>query len=231
MTNPFEKKPTPSPLPPVEAPSLELPKPEPQIPDAPFIPEHPRVSEGLPSSVKEHISIDDLSPEHAEQVADMLNPIKNPALTENLRQEARDRKLQNPDQNGPVVPSTAAEMAEYERRYDTGWQDPAPREGSQEVTEKDKEAVENLRRVVELMDEFELKYPIGELNAITHITLAELVVHPVRKPANIALVHIKKAIDALHSKKMPEIHGRFLSLSQAVGMYNSLTKTVDHDRG
>lgn len=215
------------PKPVAETPRHELPVTEPQIPDAPTHPEKPLDPPQL--SIKERVSADTLTPEQAEQAARMFEPIRDPVLNAARRQEARERQRLHPDQDGPVVPSTAAEMAEYERRYDSGWQDPADSQSREAVNQKEREDLENLRRAVELMDEFELAYPLQELHAITHISVPELMAHPIRKPANIALVHIRKAIDATGSKKIPEIEERYLRLSRAVGKYNSLSKSVEHD--
>lgn len=128
------------------------------------------------------------------------------------------------------VPYTAEEMAAAKARLDADYIEPetAPL-NSDEQTQKEKGDLENLRKTVELMDEFELKYPLSELHAITSIPLAALIEHPIRKPANIALVHIRKAMN-LVSKRIPELDDRYARLSRAVGMYNSQTKTVDHDR-
>lgn len=227
MTNPSEIPPANPPKPVMETPGHELPVTEPQIPDAPALPK--QLHEQAQPNIKEHVSVDALTPEQAEQAARMFEPIRDPALNAARRQEARERQRLHPDQDGPVVPSTAAEMAEYERRYDSGWQDHADPQSREAVNQKEREDLENLRRAVELMDEFELAYPLQELHAIIHISVPELVAHPIRKPANIALVHIRKAIGATGSKKIPEIEERYLRLSRAVGKYNSLSKSVEHD--
>ncbi len=128
------------------------------------------------------------------------------------------------------VPYTPEEMAAAKKRLDTDYVEPETVPlSSDEETQKEKEVLENLKKVVELMDEFELKYPLQELYAITAVSLAEVVEHPVRKPANIALVHIRKAMGLV--KVTPEIDARYLRLSRAVGIYNSISKTLDHDRG
>lgn len=129
------------------------------------------------------------------------------------------------------VPYTPEEMAAAKQRLDADYEEPeATPPSPDEQTQKERADVENFRKAVELMDEFELRYSLVELHAITNISLAELVEHPVRKPANTALVHIRKAM-ALTTKKVPELDERYLRLSRAVGMYNSISKTVDHDRG
>lgn len=226
MTNPFEEQPVQPLKPEAEAPSQEgLSQTEPHMLDALAMPEQAHAA--TQTSIRERVSVDDLTPEQAEQATEMLRPIQNPALNAARRQEAKDRQRLNPDQDGPVVPSTADEMAEYERRYDSGWQDPTPQQSPEEMAQK--EGLENFRRAVELMDEFELAYPLQELHAITNISVAELMVHPVRKPANIALVHIRKALNALGSKAAPETEERYLRLSRAVGKYNTLSKSVEHD--
>jgi hypothetical protein len=120
-------------------------------------------------------------------------------------------------------------MVAAKKRLDADYVEPeAAPLGADEETQKERVELENLKKVVELMDEFELKYPLQELHAITHTSLAALVEHPVRKPANTALVHIRKAMGL--AKVTPEIDARYRRLSQAVGMYNSISKTVDHDR-
>ncbi|MFZ1654770.1 MAG: hypothetical protein WBO92_00115 [Candidatus Moraniibacteriota bacterium] len=129
------------------------------------------------------------------------------------------------------VPYTPEEMAAAKKRLDADYVEPeAIAPSPDEQIQKERADLENFRKVVELMDEFELRYPLAELHAVTHTTLAELVEHPVRKPANAALVHIRKAM-ALNTKRVPELDERYLRLSRAVGMYNSISKTVDHDRG
>ena len=130
------------------------------------------------------------------------------------------------------VPYTPEEMAAAKKKLDANYIKPETTPlSSDEQMQKEKEGLENLKKVVELMDDFELKYPLQELHAITTISLAELVVHPVRKPANIALVHIRKAMALSPIDKMPELDDRYRRFSRAVGMYNSISKTVDHDRG
>ncbi|MFZ1626357.1 MAG: hypothetical protein WAT81_00965 [Candidatus Moraniibacteriota bacterium] len=130
------------------------------------------------------------------------------------------------------VPYTAEEIAAAKNRLDNDYIEPEILLlSTDEQNQQKREGLENLRKVVELMDDFELKYPLRELNAITTISLAELVAHPVRKPANAALVHIRKAMALSLLEKMPELNERYLRFAQAVGMYNSISKTIDHDRG
>lgn len=111
------------------------------------------------------------------------------------------------------APYTAEEMAAAKARLDADYIEPeAVVLSTDEQAKKEREGLENLRKAVELMDEFELKYPLAELHAIANISLAELVEHPVRKPANTALVHIRKAM-ALVPKRIPELDERYLRLS------------------
>lgn len=205
--------------------------PEPETPNTPTTPEQiPEPSQ--PSSI-ERSGIDSLTPEQVEHAERMFKPIQDPKANAALRQAAKERRSLDSNSEGPAVPLTAKEMAEAEERYDTGWVGPVvPALSPDEQTQKEREGLGNLKKAVELMDQFELAYSLQELHAITTIPVAELVNHPVRKPANIALVHIRKALDLLDSKqRIPEIDERFLSLSRAVGIYNGLTKTLDHDRG
>ncbi len=161
----------------------------------------------------------------------MSNPFETPPSQP--QRPAAETEREKPIDIPVPVPYTPAEMAAAKKRLDNDYLEPeaAPLTAA-EQEQKEREGSESLRRAVELMDDFEEKYPLEVLHAITDIPLAELVQHPVRKPANIALVHIRKAFAGIPAgTNTTELSERWLRLSQAVGMYNSVTKTVDHDRG
>ena len=121
-------------------------------------------------------------------------------------------------------PYTPEELAAAKARADADYIEPE----KLEVSETENEA--RIREATELIDAFEMKHSLEALHAITAIPLAELGSHPLRRPAQIDLMAITRALDRIDGPRRTALNDRYRRLSQAVGIYNAATKTLDHDR-
>lgn len=77
-----------------------------------------------------------------------------------------------------------------------------------------------------LVKDFEQNYPLGELFAITDLTVEEAENHPLRAPAMLALIPIWEKAKAF--KNNAELWAMYTKLSRAVGFINN--NKVDHTR-
>lgn len=86
-----------------------------------------------------------------------------------------------------------------------------------------------------LMVAFEATHDLAALHAITTITLADAMEHPLRKPAKVALIPIVALLTSLKcntnitEERLEELKQKYLRLSRAVGMFNQ--GVLDHTRG
>lgn len=77
-----------------------------------------------------------------------------------------------------------------------------------------------------LVAQFESKYPLSKLHAITYLNPTEAPHHPLREPARLALAPIVAILNKLPPNK--ELKEQYMRLSRAVGIISG--GKVDHDR-
>ena len=74
-----------------------------------------------------------------------------------------------------------------------------------------------------LIDDFEAKYPLDQLNTITYLTQEDAPNHPLREPARQAIIPIYKLLNDLKYKtnipttRHDELKAEYLRLSKAIG--------------
>ena len=89
----------------------------------------------------------------------------------------------------------------------------------------------------ELTAEFESRFSLVELHAITRLDPKEAPSHPLREPAKIALEPIVELLNGIkvrfgeESEQFKTAKAKYRVLSQAIGSINASTHAVDHTRG
>lgn len=121
-------------------------------------------------------------------------------------------------------PYTPAEMAAAKARLDANYVEPEKPEAS--ITENE----QRIQEAIALLDAFETKHSLVALQTITDITLAELGNHPIRRPAQIDLMAITRALEPITGPSRAALDERYRRYSRAVGIYNAIEKRLDHDR-
>lgn len=149
----------------------------------------------------------------------MSNPFETPP------QEAPRPKAEKeiPDLPHPK-PYTPDEMAAAKARLDADYVEPEKPEASIEENER------HIQEAIALLDAFETRHSLVALQAITNITLAELGFHPIRRPAQIDLMAITRALEPITGPSRAALDERYRRYSRAVGLYNAAEKRLDHDR-
>jgi hypothetical protein len=100
--------------------------------------------------------------------------------------------------------------------------------------ETKRESGPEILEVEVLIVSFELKFPVQELMAIN--SFDEALKNPLRIGAVETLRPILKRIETLKKEtdinqvKLDELENKYRELSRAIGILNSVSRTVDHDR-
>lgn len=149
----------------------------------------------------------------------MSNPFETPPQ-EPPRPKA-EREI--PDLPHPK-PYTPAEMAAAKARLDADYVEPEKPEVS--ISENER----RIQEAIALLDAFETKHSLVALQSITAISLTELGNHPLRRPAQIDLMAITRALEPITGPSRAALDERYRRYSRAVGIYNAAEKRLDHDR-